>query len=68
MICLPVGPRCDSCDLSKAGLCPSAKRGGSPKKRKAVFKGSPDSEIEIALDVQGDHPVPTPSTPEAKQG
>lgn len=26
MICLPVNPKCDVCDLSACGLCPSARR------------------------------------------
>ncbi|KAJ8591457.1 DNA glycosylase [Rhizopogon salebrosus TDB-379] len=35
-ICLPVGPKCDSCTLSSGGLCPSAstKPARSPMKRK----------------------------------
>jgi endonuclease-3 len=68
MVCLPVGPRCDSCDLSTAGLCPSAKKGGSPKKRKAVVKDSPGPEVEIALEVKEDllH-VPESSTLGAKE-
>jgi len=51
MICLPVGSRCDACNLSGAGLCPSAKKGGTPKKRKAIVKGSPGPEVEIALEM-----------------
>ena len=32
-VCLPVGRRCDECDLSKAKLCPSAVAGSPAKKR-----------------------------------
>jgi len=70
MVCLPVGPRCDSCDLNAAGLCPSAKKGGSsPRKRKAIVKGSPGPEFEIALEPEvkeGLLPVPGSSTLGAK--
>jgi endonuclease III len=63
MICLPVGPRCDSCDLSSTGLCPSAKKGKSSKKQKAVLQGSPGPDVEIALDATEDSVcVPEPST------
>lgn len=48
MICLPVGPKCDDCKLSATGLCPSARKGTSPKKRTSRdFQGA---KIEIALD------------------
>ncbi|KAF8162738.1 DNA glycosylase [Crassisporium funariophilum] len=37
VVCLPVGPRCDVCDLSKKGLCPSARTVvKATKKRKAI--------------------------------
>ena len=54
MICLPVGPRCDSCDLSSAGLCPSAKKGKNSKKQKAILQGSPGPKVEIAPDATED--------------
>jgi endonuclease-3 len=61
MICLPVGPRCDSCDLSSAGLCPSAKKGSS-KKQKTVLKASSGPEIEIALEAKEESPRPPESS------
>jgi hypothetical protein len=54
MICPPVGPRCDGCNLSTAGLSPSAKKSGSSKMHQAVVKGSPGPEVEIALEVEED--------------
>ncbi|PFH53574.1 hypothetical protein AMATHDRAFT_137126 [Amanita thiersii Skay4041] len=45
-ICLPVSPRCDSCDLSAKGLCPSAKKG----KGKSSASGSP--KLEVALETE----------------
>ncbi|GLB35576.1 putative bifunctional DNA N-glycosylase with associated apurinic apyrimidinic (AP) lyase function that catalyzes the first step in base excision repair (BER), the primary repair pathway for the repair of oxidative DNA damage [Lyophyllum shimeji] len=55
-ICLPVGPRCDLCDVSAAGLCPSAQKVSKSKVRKGVVvapksptSGSPP-KIEIELE------------------
>lgn len=48
-VCLPVGPRCDLCDLAAASpsLCPSARK-VSPKKPRAKKEESPPKvEIEI---------------------
>ncbi|KAI0085944.1 DNA glycosylase [Irpex rosettiformis] len=45
MICLPVGPRCSSCDLSD-GLCPSAGKGAS----KAKLKSKKTSETAVVED------------------
>ncbi|KZP13803.1 DNA glycosylase [Athelia psychrophila] len=50
MICLPVGPKCGSCKLSTAGLCPSAKSGSSPKKRKVTSKVLSETSIEIVVE------------------
>jgi len=54
VICLPVGPRCDLCDLSTSSLCPSAKKSPRSKGRKAVSASTPKSgslpEIEIELE------------------
>jgi len=47
-ICL-YNPHCHRCDLSSAGLCPSANNSGGTKKQKAV--GSSRPEVEIALEV-----------------
>ena len=60
MVCLPVGPRCNSCDLSN-GLCPSANKGVSKAKLKGkkiagkatVEDASPDKggpKIEISVE------------------
>ena len=71
MVCLPVGPRCDSCGLSTAGLCPSAKMSGDSKKRKAIVKGSPGPEVEIAPEVKdpdGSHFTPKPPTAGIEEG
>ena len=59
MVCLPVGPRCNSCDLSN-GLCPSANKGVSKAKLKGKKitvratvedsvsdKGGPKIEISV---------------------
>ncbi|KAF5386643.1 hypothetical protein D9615_002034 [Tricholomella constricta] len=56
MICLPVGPRCDLCELSTHGLCPSVQKVSKSKSRKAVVlagEASPSDslpKIEIALE------------------
>ncbi|KAI6141527.1 DNA glycosylase [Pisolithus thermaeus] len=56
-VCLPVGPKCDSCTLSSARLCPSAQAKKSTKRgsRDSVSTSSPaESEsgpkIEIEVD------------------
>jgi len=59
VICLPVGPRCDSCELSTAGLCPSAQKNVKSKTRKTrslvslAFNSTSDlasPKIEIAVE------------------
>jgi endonuclease-3 len=51
VICQPSGPRCDMCDLSTKGLCPSAR---VVKNRKPVVFIKPDQEspakVEVALE------------------
>lgn len=48
MRCLPVGPKCDECDLSVKGLCPSAQK---PKaKRSPIAK----AEVQIELKMEDD--------------
>ncbi|KAF8872669.1 DNA glycosylase [Gymnopilus junonius] len=56
VICLPVGPRCDLCDLSKKGLCPSAQKVTSKNRKAVVFtrvqeesKESP-AKVEVTLE------------------
>ncbi|CAA7260929.1 unnamed protein product [Cyclocybe aegerita] len=57
VICLPIGPRCDVCDLSKKGLCPSAQKvvKASKSRKEIVFTKVEDlegsfPEVEIALE------------------
>ncbi|KAL4075309.1 DNA glycosylase [Scleroderma yunnanense] len=56
VICLPVGPKCDSCTLSSAGLCPSAqiKKSSRPRSRKVTpvipMEADPAPKIEIQLE------------------
>lgn len=38
MRCLPVGPKCDECDLSTNGLCPSAQTGKKKVSRARTVK------------------------------
>ncbi|KAG6888911.1 hypothetical protein C0992_007098 [Termitomyces sp. T32_za158] len=40
VVCVPVGPRCDLCELSTKGLCPSAQKTSKSKTRKAVVFAS----------------------------
>jgi len=51
VICLPVGPRCDSCQLSN-GLCPSARivAKGKGKKAAPASSSSARPKIEIKLE------------------
>ena len=61
VICLPVSPRCDVCELSAKGLCPSARKVVTKAKgrKEIVFfdtKGTSESvgkegpEVEIVLE------------------
>ncbi|KAG7086375.1 hypothetical protein E1B28_002335 [Marasmius oreades] len=59
MICLPVGPRCEQCTLSKDKLCPSAQ---TPKVRKtksakteitAKIESAGRPKVEIELEYEG---------------
>ncbi|KIJ95139.1 hypothetical protein K443DRAFT_683245 [Laccaria amethystina LaAM-08-1] len=54
VVCLPVGPKCDSCALSTKQLCPSARKVGpvKSKKRKAVVIEDSSPRIEVALEVE----------------
>jgi len=55
-VCLPVGPRCDLCELNSAGtkLCPSAQKVTNAKNRKSVFLApeevSAGPKVEIAIE------------------
>ncbi|KAI0927840.1 hypothetical protein AcW1_005257 [Taiwanofungus camphoratus] len=50
-ICLPIGPRCDTCELS-GGLCPSARKDVRGSSKKTVISQTSHSgpKVEIALD------------------
>ena len=59
VICLPVSPRCDMCELSAKGLCPSARKvvtKGKGRKevvfvnKKDVLAGKEGPEVEIMLE------------------
>lgn len=68
VICLPVGPRCDLCDLSTSGLCPSAKKNPTSKGRKAVVTAStspePGSLPRIEIELEADEGMPSNSSVE----
>jgi len=57
VICLPVSPRCDHCDLSTKGLCPSAKEVNTKNRKAIVYAKCEESSprIEIALDEETDN-------------
>ena len=48
-MCLPVGPRCDLCELNTEGSkrCPSAQKVINPKNRKTIIMSEPKVEIKI---------------------
>lgn len=52
VICLPVGPRCDTCDLSTKGLCPSARTVNVKNRKTITFKEGTESrpQVEITLE------------------
>lgn len=52
-ICLPVGPRCDTCDLSD-GLCPSAKKVTKRTQRKTTTRISSNAGPKIEIKVEED--------------
>jgi len=61
MICLPVGPRCDLCDLSAQGLCPSAQKVVSSKGRKAVVLAASASGPELEISFNDKELLASPS-------
>jgi len=59
VVCLPVSPRCDVCELSAKGLCPSARKvvKVSKNRKEIIFskvEGDPGEgslpKVEIALE------------------
>ncbi|KAH7928163.1 DNA glycosylase [Leucogyrophana mollusca] len=63
MICLPVGPRCNSCQLSTAGLCPSAQKTSGRKTQKILvneYAGSGSSGPKVDIMVEETVPKQEP--------
>jgi len=52
VICLPVSPRCDACDLSTKALCPSAQKVVNAKNRKTIVFSSPEEYAYPKLEVK----------------
>jgi endonuclease-3 len=52
VICLPVNPRCDICDLSARGLCPSARTmaKGSKSKKQIILRGDEGPKLVIVAE------------------
>ncbi|PPQ78354.1 hypothetical protein CVT25_011637 [Psilocybe cyanescens] len=68
VICLPVGPRCDMCDLSTKGLCPSARTVTSKNRKEIVFtkvtKGQESPpKVEIKLEEETEKKFVPPADP-----
>lgn len=49
MVCLPLGPRCASCDLSD-GLCPSANKGAKSKMKREKVVTSITQKLQSSTD------------------
>jgi len=52
VICLPVGPRCDVCDLNTKGLCPSAQKVVNAKNRRTIVFSTPGEDAHPKLEVK----------------
>lgn len=55
MVCLPVGPRCDVCLLSKEKICPSRVANVNVKNRKVVefgFLGQEMGDVQAKVEVK----------------
>ena len=52
VICLPVSPRCDACDLNTKALCPSAQKVINAKNRKTIVFSSPEEYAYPKLEVK----------------
>ncbi|KAF9809239.1 hypothetical protein IEO21_07468 [Rhodonia placenta] len=50
-VCLPVGPRCDTCELSN-GLCPSARKMKTKTKKTITSRGSSGPKVEISIETE----------------
>ncbi|KAG5650981.1 hypothetical protein H0H81_010328 [Sphagnurus paluster] len=62
IICLAISPRCDMCELSTAGICPSAQKVSKSKTRKPIFLGpeasASDSPPKIEITLEEDEKDP----------
>jgi len=66
-VCLPIGPRCDLCDLSKMGLCPSAQTVVNSKGRKALILAPSSSGPNLEISVSHkDEPLVVPSNDDSE--
>ena len=50
-VCLPIGPRCEDCDLSN-GLCPSARKVTKTSRRKTATTVSADGKPKIEIKLE----------------
>ncbi|KAG6867662.1 hypothetical protein C0993_012604 [Termitomyces sp. T159_Od127] len=76
VVCVPVGPRCDLCELSTKGLCPSAQKPSKSRTRKTVVLASEAStsrslpKVDIEIEAEEEKTVlytmPDDSLPEVK--
>ncbi|KAH9483573.1 Endonuclease III-like protein [Psilocybe cubensis] len=68
VVCLPVGPRCDMCDLSAKGLCPSARTVTTKNRKEIIFtnvtkvQDSPP-KVEIKLEEETEEMKYVPPRP-----
>jgi len=66
VVCLPVNPRCDLCDLPSKSLCPSARKVVKSKTKRTVSaKTESGPEVHISLEEESTTLSPAPSTPDA---
>ncbi|KAF8959767.1 DNA glycosylase [Flammula alnicola] len=54
VICLPVSPRCDVCDLSTKGMCPSARKVDSKNRKAIVFTSVQESPAKVEIALEGE--------------
>ena len=52
VLCLPIGPRCDVCDLNTKDLCPSAQKVVNAKNRKTIVFSTPEKDAYPKLEVK----------------
>jgi len=62
-VCLPVGPKCDQCELSD-GRCPSAAKATKVKKRTAISSAkNAGPKVEIEVEITKELPAPVLDAP-----